>query len=326
MNSTLSINDIAFLSTDLHISKTPFYKHKEAELILEKAKTTSGLLGIVDETLYRDHTTMTNYLYVNGSIQKMVNVLVTYDTLYFLDDFFGEDTVKEDVADLKTILALWEGKTIEITVKNDKLKKLYQAIKYIGEVIREDSSIHFFKKYTASVKEHLYYALESPSYKTVNEYIKIRLYTSGMMPVIDLIEYVNDNYIPERIESKLPLLQKLKQTCALIGGLSNDLFSYAKEKHSDFNLINAFLLTKEANTYEEAVSKSIILVNKLSEDFEQDLKHIRNEIQALDYMDKSIIENHLKGLEVIVSACYHWQFETKRYRHSEAVFEDIKLN
>lgn len=325
MSNTLSITKTTFLSTDLSIAKKDSFKHKAATLILEKAKEISLQLGIVDETLYRDHTTMTNYLYVNGAIQKMVNVLVTYDALYFLDDFFGEDTVKGEVANLETILALWEGEKVETICKNDKLEKLYQAIIYISKTIRENSPSRFFTKYTKSVKEHLYYALKAPVYKTVNDYIKIRLYTSGMIPVIDLMEYVNDNYVLEHIKKEVPLLEPLEQTCALIGGLANDLFSYAKEKHSNYNLINAYLTTGEANTLEEAILKSINLVNKLSEEFESNMLQIKKEIQFLNPANKSIIEKHLQGLDVVVSASYHWQINTKRYKHSEAIFEDLKL-
>ncbi len=324
MNNVTSIESQKFESTDLRISKVPFYKHEDAELILKKAKMVSLQLGIVDEVLYRDHSTMTNYLYVDASMERMVNTLVTYDAFYFLDDFFGEDTVGEETVDLKTILKLWEGENIAFHHENQKASNLYQAISYIGKVVRDDSSEAFFSKYTKSIKNHLFYVLGDIPFKTVEEYIEIRLHTSGMLPVLDLMEYANDNYVTNDLESKLPLLGSMKNRCALIGGLSNDLFSYAKEKHSSYNLINAFLLTKEANSYEEAVVKSIDIVNELHFKFEEEMLQMKRYAQQLDSTNQSIILKYLKGLEVVISACYHWQLETRRYKHPENIFEDMR--
>ncbi len=324
MNNVISIESQKFESTDLRISKVPFYKHEDAELILKKAKTISLQLGIVDEVLYSDHSTMTNYLYVDGSMERMVNTLVTYDAFYFLDDFFGEDTVGEETVDLKTILKLWEGENIAFHHENQKASNLYQAISYIGKVVRDDSSEAFFSKYTKSIKKHLFYVLGDIPFKTVEEYIEIRLHTSGMLPVLDLMEYANDNYVTNDLEVKLPLLGSIKNTCALIGGLSNDLFSYAKEKHSSYNLINAFLLTKEANSYEEAVVKSIDIVNELHFKFEEEMSQMKRYAQQFDSTNQSIILKYLKGLEVVISACYHWQLETRRYKHPENIFEDMR--
>lgn len=324
MSNVIFIEKQKFESTNLHISKTPFFMHEDAEVILNKAKEISMRLGIVDEELYRNHSTMTNYLYVDGTIERMVNTLVTYDAFYFLDDFFGEDTVEEETVDLKRILKLWEGEHVEASNEDQKVSSLYQSIAYIGKVVRNDSSEVFFTKYTKSIKDHLYYVLGEIPFKTVAEYIEIRLHTSGMLPVLDLMEYVNDNYVTNDLEGKLPLLQSLKITCALIGGLSNDLFSYAKEKHSKYNLINAFLQTKEASTYEEAVMKAIEIVNELYFRFEREMIQAQRKVEEFDSKNQSVILKHLKGLKVVVSACYHWQLETRRYRHSENVFEDLR--
>ncbi len=313
-----------FTSNCLTISKTKLKTHKDASLILKKAKSISKELGVIDDDLYKHHTTMTNYLYVDAPINKMVNAVVTYDVLYFLDDFFGEDTNKGLLVDLKKVLAIWAGNT-QYSDSNTKIDNLYKSIFYISNSIKKDSPSYFFNKYTQSITEHLSYSLKSIPYTTVDEYIAIRLYTGGMFPVIDLIEYIHSIYISPEILNKVSLIKKLREQCALIGALSNDLFSYAKEKHSNYNLINAYLLSNEADNYNDAVNKSIIKVNTIHSEFQLTLERIVQKSTELNPTHRAIVLKYIDAINVIVSSSYHWQKSTKRYLHSENIFEDMKV-
>ncbi len=313
-----------FNSALLTISNTELYLHKDASIISKKAKIISEKLGIIDEELYSGHSTMTNYIYVNSSIDKMVNVLVTYDVLYFLDDFFGEDTNTGELPDVREILDIWRGDKLHNS-KNKKIKKLYTSINYISKTLRKDSPTFFFNKYTNSVIEHLSASLIEKKYKTVDEYISIRLMTGGMYLLIDLIEYVHSIYLSEElINDENIYIKKLCKQCALIGALSNDIFSYAKEKHSDYNLINAYLVSHEASNYNQAVIKAIDKVNEIHSDFKLTIKKVNTE--SLKSNDKLIVEKYINALKVIVASSYHWQKSTNRYYHSENVFEDMKAN
>ncbi len=260
-----------FTSTSLTISNTKPEIHKDATHILKEAKSVSKELGVIDDNLYKHHTTMTNHLYIDAPISKMINAVVTYDVLYFIDDFFGEDTNDGLQPDFKKILEIWTGNSSHSRSSNFKIDNLYKSISYISDSIKKDCPSYFFNKYTQSITEHLSYSLKVIPYTTVDEYIAIRLYTGGMFPVIDLIEYMHSIYISSEIINKVPSIIKLREQCALIGALSNDLFSYAKEKHSNYNLINAYLISKEADNYYDAVNKSIIKVNDIHAEFESTL-------------------------------------------------------
>lgn len=269
---------------------------------------------------------MTNYLYINSPINKMVNVLITYDVFYFLDDFFGEDTNTGQLPKLKEVVEIWKGEK-SYNSENAEIHKLYQSINYISTILRKDSPKTFFKKYTNSVLEHLSFSLNNYKYQTVDEYISIRLKTGGMFPVIHLIEYVHSIYLSkEVIANEALLIKALCEQCALIGALSNDIFSYAKEKHSDYNLINAYLVTNEAATYKEAVTKSIEKVNNIHTDFQLTMKKAKQKAKSLQLNDRLIVEKYFEALDVIVAASYHWQKTTNRYNHPENVFEDMKAN
>lgn len=315
---------MTFDSSLLTISNTELYIHKDANVISKKAKKISNQLGIIDEKLYSGHSTMTNYLYIDSPIDKMINVLVTYDVFYFLDDFFGEDTNTGELPEVSKILDIWKGERMHNS-KNKNINKLYISINYISKSLRKDSPEGFFNQYTSSVIEHLSASLIKKKYKTVNEYISIRLITGGMYPVMDLIEYVHSIYLSEElINNKNIYIKELCRQCALIGVLSNDIFSYAKEKHSDYNLINAYLVSKEASNYNQAVIKAIDKVNEIHSDFKLTLRKVKTEALALN--DKLVVKKYLNALKVIVASSYHWQKSTNRYNHPENVFEDMKAN
>ena len=311
-------------SSSLHIANTPKCIHNDAVEILEKARVISAKLGVIDPELYGGHTTMTNYLYIKAPVNRMVNALVLYDILYYFNDSFCKDTLEGATVNLEIVLAVWEGKEFNYSNKRPKLTTFLKALHYISNCFRGDSNPTFFKKYTTEMKKHLWYVANSPSFNTVDEYIETRLYTAGMLPVIDLMEYLNGCYISNHLLEKVPALKQVRYTCAMIGGLSNDLFSYAKEKHSDFNLVNAYLKTKEAATFEDAVIKSVTLVNNLYEEYLVAVAQAYVSSAVLEEEEASIISTYLDGMDVIISACYHWQKSTKRYEHPENVFVDMR--
>ena len=149
--------------------------------------------------------------------------------------------------------------------------------------------------------------------------------TGGMYPLIYLIEYAHSIYLSQEIINNEGLyIKKLQEQCALIGALSNDVFSYTKEKHSDYNLINAYLVTGEASNYKEAVIKSIQLVNDVHADFKLTIQKAKQNLKNLVLNEPLILEKYLNGLSVIIASSYHWQRITNRYYHSENVFEDMK--
>ncbi|MFC4635209.1 hypothetical protein ACFO3O_14955 [Dokdonia ponticola] len=311
-------------STDLTISKTKCTIHEHSKEILEKAQEISEKLGIVAPQFYKDHTTMTTYLYAGAPVSKMIDMQVNYDVLYYFDDFFGEDTKTDDSIDFTMLFDTWQNGSKTKVFKTIKIDQLYTAIAYISNSIKKNSTVRFFEKYTKTIQAHLYYSLQKKPYETVNEYIDIRLHTGGMLPVIELIEYAYDVFIDDALLKKVPSLYQVKYDCALIGALSNDLFSYSKEKHSDYNLVNAYLKTKETYSYGEAVSLSIKKVNDLYTSYKEGVRQVYQEMENLEPDEKQIINVYLKGIHNIIAASYHWQIQTNRYKHPENVFFDMR--
>ena len=182
----------------------------------------------------------------------------------------------------------------------------------------------FFKKYSKGLLAHLKHSLHPTNYQTVEEYIESRIHFGGMYPTIGMIEFVNGVYINELLFIKYPSLQQATEDCVLIGVLSNDLISYHKEKHSQHNLLNAYLKTNTVNNLDEAISLGLNLVNQCFESFTEHSQYTRKQIETAPLTERHIINIYLTGIEQLISASYHWQMSTNRYRSMDNIFEDLK--
>lgn len=62
----------------------------------------------------------------------MVDALVCNDTLYFLDDLFGEDTNTGETPNFQLLLTIWkESKNDSIPSANNKINNFYNAIAFV---------------------------------------------------------------------------------------------------------------------------------------------------------------------------------------------------
>ncbi|CAM1366444.1 terpene synthase family protein [Tenacibaculum xiamenense] len=314
-----------FYSHLLTISQTPSKVHCHSKIILKKAREISEKLGIADSELYNHHTTMTNYVYNNAPVHKMITAVVFYDVLYFMDDFFGEDTQKGILPDINKVLNIWAGNDNYYHSSDERLSNLYKGLGLISSEFRNNSSKFHFNKLTKSISNHLQYSLSPYLFKSIKEYFEIRLHTGGMLPVIDLIEYMYDIYLTEELIQQIPELSKIRYECALIGGLSNDIFSYPKEKHSDYNLINVIIKYNNNLSLFEATKQSIEEVNLIHQNYQNTHKTIQRKLTGFTEGIKQSLTEYLNALDVVVSASYHWQKSTKRYMHEKHILEDMKL-
>ncbi|MCH2044193.1 MAG: hypothetical protein MK212_08610 [Saprospiraceae bacterium] len=312
-------------ASDFLISSTELQIHPESKTILEQAKDKSLELGIYSETFYNGHHTMTPYIFTDTDIGRSITSTVWFSTLYFLDDFFGEDMRKdEEMPDFKLLFGIWMGMDHRIDDIPEQFSCLYKAISYCSHQIRVNSNYNFFKRYTEWLYHHMLYTLNPVDYKTVDEYIESRIHFGGMYPTMGMIEYTNDVYLDPSLLSRFEPLKQAVQDCALIGVLSNDLISYHKEKHSEQNLLNAYLKTGTVNTLDEAIQKGIMYVNDCYISFKKQSNLVRAKVAVFPAREKQIILTYLEGLERLISASYHWQMSTNRYRSTENIFADLR--
>ena len=162
-------------------------------------------------------------------------------------------------------------------------------------------------------------------YQSVAAYIESRICFGGMYPTMGMIEYANNSYVSSHLFESCPALYPVMRDCALIGVLSNDLISYHKEKHSQQNLLNAYVKTGTTPTLEAAIQKGLDCVNAHYYSFVRNLALLKRQLQTLPSSDQRILRTYSVGLERLIAASYHWQMHTNRYRVPENIFEDLKV-
>lgn len=320
-----------FNSQQLTISTLKLNHHESIDDILSATSKLTKELGIQLKKVYRAHTSMTAFLYPKSGKYRIVIANVLYDFLYYIDDLFGEDievSADEELPSMTEMMNIWKTGKINPEYFNglisEKVKNICTAMLWIRAKLYQSSEPAFFKRLSVMLFDHLKDQLEPKDYNTVDEYIMLRRGFSGMYPVVYLVEYCNNKYLNPETIAKLPNLQKAIDACVDIGGLSNDIFSYPKESHSKFNLVNSYMVENPDVTLAEAVQKSIDLVNRCHADFNDAIKALPNEITHLDAEEKATILQFANGMKHIVSASYHWQFVTQRFRHDNHILEDLK--
>ncbi len=330
-DSLLSYTSSPFNSNQLTISNLEVSCHKGIKDILKATSKLTKELNIQLEEAYAAHTTMTSFLYPTSGKYKVVIVNILYDLLYYIDDLFGEDIEGADQYDkpsLTELMYIWQTGEINAAyydkLTNEKVQTVCTAMQWVRNKLFQSCEPAFFQKLSWLLSEHLRDQLEPDNYGSIEEYILLRRNFSGMYVAIYLIEYCTGNCLTDEMLKKVPNLQKAIDLCTDIGGLSNDIFSYPKERHSKFNLVNSFGELNETNSLNEAIQKSIDLVNDCHTDFNRSVQQIQLEVTALEEEEKAIVLEFTDGLKSILSATYHWQLVTKRYRHKNHILEDLK--
>lgn len=320
-----------FNSKQLTISTLEITYHEAIQDILKATSKLTQKLNIQLEQVYSAHTSMTAFLYPNSGRYRLVIANVLYDFLYYIDDLFGEDieiSANEERPSLTEMMQIWKTGKIDAdfleSVQSPKIKNIYNALHWIRTKLFQSSEPAFFKKLSALLFEHLKEQLEPKDFSSVEEYMMLRRRFGGMYPVVFLVEYCNNRYLAPDTLSKLPSLQNAIDACADIGGLSNDIFSYPKESHSKFNLVNSYLVAHPEMTLKEAVQNSIDIVNDCHFVFDQAIEQLQTEVKVLSEEEQITVLRFADGLKDILSASYHWQFVTERFRHDNHILEDLK--
>ena len=312
---------MTYQSQQLTISKTVKTVHPQQDFIQNESRKIAKALGIYSKHMYEGHHSMAPYLFTDSDVNRIIDATVWFGSLYYLDDFFGEDIQHEVRADFDILFRSWKTGTYEKVTDYTPLNNLYRSIAYCSSQIQKHSTRFFFERYTHELKKHLHHSLHPTPYCSSEEYIQSRIHFGGMYPTMGMIEFTNQTFLSTKDLAENKLLTNAQKYCALIGVLSNDLISYHKESHSNFNLINAYLVAGEARDLDHAIDKAIETVNETHDAFSKayntfkSSKDIKNYYTLLPYFE---------GLQKIVAASYHWQLSTDRYRSPANIFTDLQ--
>lgn len=322
-----------FHSKMFSISTLPLHHHARMEYILTATARLSKALGIqLNASSYHAHTSMTSFLYPDAGQYRIVVVNIFYDLLYFIDDLFGEDIKGVSASgqpDLEQLMQIWmtghasEGYLEALT--NPRIRSICEAMAWVRTKLCDSCEPALFQKLSKLLFDHLREQLRPEGYTDTATYVQLRRKFSGMYLAIHLTEYCYGCHLTPDLMKRVPSLQTAIDMCNDIGGLSNDIFSYPKESHSQLNLVNSFVVLGKTKTLKDAVQASIDYVNQCHKQYDAAIEQVHVEVQALSANDRAVVLKFVDGLQSILAASYHWQLVTQRYRHQAHILDDMRL-
>jgi hypothetical protein len=325
--STVSLSDLVLARhTDVKLTRSPYYV--QADDLVEKIadRWSIKLPG------FKNYNTMSAFMFPDASLERLVTIGCLNDLLFYIDDVYGNDTYYPDrfeepeLADrnaiIETCIAAFRG---DRSVRHSN--RLAHAFAEIRERCVGLADPEWLERFSESLEEHLIWTVKAGDLTPdgapmdVDTYISVREQVSGMYPTVDLIEFALGICLPDYVLND-PTFQALKRDCAWIACLSNDLFSYHKEvvvERTNFNLVQV-MMHQYQWPFEEAVGEAIQIINDATEHFyETDFT-----CDDWDATTCAMVAQYINGLRNQISATWHWQMSTNRYRSPDSPFPELR--
>ena len=152
-------------------------------------------------------------------------------------------------------------------------------------------------------------------------YTQMRIQNVGS-PICSLtVELGNNVFLPTEIREH-PLVIRLTMCTWAYIAYSNDIFSYSKEQdepHSR-NLIKV-LMESEGMANPEAAWRAVSLTNSVVREFTE----LEKQLPVWEDESKgSIVHRYVQGLKEFMSGILYFHSSSKRYRHPQAVFPELR--
>lgn len=296
-----------------------------ADRIVEDLCTRLGIM----RPNYREYTTMSAYLFPRTSVERLVAVNLLMNLLYYIDDvydrhqaFGNEDTVRLMKVFQQAIAAFQHGTVPTLS------DPILDVCVELHRQFRALTSQEWLDRLIISLTNHLTSSLvdaETVKHEgrlSINQYLALRDDDCGMQPTVDIVEFAADIFLPEAL-LRHAYVQRMRLATARIGGLMNDLFSYAKEVAalgSEFNLLSV-MMDDLGCTLPEAIDYAVDLLNTYIKDFETAEKDMP---LWLNSEHNALVRNYVRGLRDQVIASWHWQLSTNRYRSPLSPFPELR--
>lgn len=278
------------------------------------------------------YTTMSSQLYPQTSTERLVAIGLYMNFLFYVDDSYDRHrkaapSPQEEIAMRKVFENCVNIMLYGRQPTGEHI--LYPVCFEMRRLFLEHTDQRWLSRLVQSTLAHLNsstYTLNDiigRSDDITNSYISLRVLDSGMYPTIDCLEFAQDIFLPDEIIHH-DYLRQMRQNVSKVGALSNDLFSFTKEiigTNSRFNLV-CVLMDYERLSFEQAVSRSVDIVNRAIDDFYRDAENIP---QWGDSKIDRMVPLYIRGLEDQIVASWHWQISTNRYRSPDSPFPELRV-
>ena len=300
---------------------------QEAQARAEKICKEAGI-----QLPHFDSYNMTSaFFYPDAPLERLVAVIIIMNFLFYIDDVYERHVLRE-IDEKRHLREILEN-CVQIMSSGDKphdTHELYDTSLAIHQIVAPLTNKKWLQRFTTSMQEHLNsstYTLGedfiSQNDDAIGAYITFRELDSAIFPAMYLIEFANDFYLPDRINSH-PYILNMEKFNANVFGLMNDIFSYQKEViqyNSRFNLV-ALLEDYRGLSFSESVHEAVKIVNQNTEFFleqEQQVPDFGNK----EYQDMTI--RYIKGLRDQINAAWYWQITTDRYRSVNSPHPELRI-
>ena len=264
------------------------------------------------------YTSMSSYLFPAASPERLVTIDLLNAVLFYIDDVYdrnaagpldGHDPLTADVY-RHCIEIFLHGR---MPAGQHRLYPIWQELhRRFGAL----SSADYLQRLTQSLIEHFQAtgiandAFAGLGDERVHAYIEARAHDSGMYPTVLLIEFAAALELDSAVLSH-PMIARATYLTVVVAALLNDLFSYEKEViqlGSRFNLVD-ILMTAHRLSFESAVHRSVLFINRLIADFQAIESHLP--VWANPELNQQA-RVYVNGLRDQMSAAWHWQLSTNR--------------
>jgi hypothetical protein len=280
---------------------------------------------------------MTSFLYPQADLARLIIIGKLMYLLFYVDDVYGDLPTSQGLQAVNPeVVALIETCCFTFTTdhKPNQSHKLVEAFWDVRREMENYAPPSWMKYFSQRLADHLLCSANPAlfgwdvSAQSLQSYVYVRELISGMYPTIDFIEFANGLFLPQAIRQQ-PLIGRLQLNCARIACLTNDLFSYHKEVIEQGLVMNLLqvIQTLSGCDFEETFAQAIAFINHTSRQFFDDINlarennwsHPNNGIDA-----HLVLDAYLTGLQYELSATWHWQMNTNRYRSPFSPFEELR--
>jgi hypothetical protein len=287
------------------------------------------------------YVTCAMFLFPTTSMEKIIRLSKNYAVDFYLNDTMGREA--KPTTDEKQRLYEIRDRLATIGEDLEPIGDISMAERANLEVLDEisrTSPITWFRTFLRQYLHHIDVAHQSYDASTlgyipsIEEYVEQRCAVSGMPHTVTLIEYSTNNYLNWRLLEDAHIATDLRQVnaiVAMVGALTNDLFSFEKEvidHKTDSNLVMVILLNNFRMKLSDAILISGQTVRDLLIDYDRLIVEIHqkaSQSSILSNDDQENLKKYLEGLKTVLQACWTWQTSTKRYKREKSIWKETVI-
>jgi hypothetical protein len=282
---------------------------------------------------YKQTNAIAGFLYPQASLERQIVLSQFMCAAYYLDDVYGDlptsqglsiDQPAEKVTGaINACIRAFKGGTLQQA--DDVLAFTFQKVRHNMLAM---SPAWWLERFTPPMIDFFISTINPAAFGwradgsiTAQDYMVMREHISGMYPTVDLIEFAIDGYLPDEVFFN-PQIQRLRQACARICSLTNDLFSYHREvmlAGLRLNLIDVIQRNQNLSLT-DAVQQAIDLINGETRLFYE----LAETCSLWDSETNILVSRYIDGLIYQFNATWHWEMNTNRYRSPDSPFVELQ--